>query len=627
MLCRVDDIPRGLKRLIILGFDLGCVLLALWLALALRMSDIWPAPNLADAGALFPVMAGLGAAVLLALGVPSLRLSAFDADAMSKHGLAALTLAGLGTALNAGIDLGAPRTVPAIFGPLFFAFSVGGKLGVLFGLRRWNWGSAPPVPVAIYGAGAAGLQLLGALNQVRTIRAVAIVDDNPALHGMIMNGLRVQAPAMLGELAERGTIRRVLIAMPSLPDARRARLLARLDTLPCEVQVIPGYAEIIEKGGLMQVLHPVSADDLLGRSTVDLDVPRIARVYAGASILITGAGGSIGSELCRQVLGLGPRRIVLYEQSEYALYAIDRELRALAEDTPVEIVSLLGSVCDGARLRSVFGRYAVDIVLHAAAYKHVPIVEENETEGVRNNVFGTLSAAEAAEAAGVPHFVMISTDKAVRPTNVMGATKRMAEMVVQDLASRTRGTCFAMVRFGNVLGSSGSVIPLFREQIASGGPVTVTHPDVTRYFMTMPEAARLVLLAGSYATGGDTFVLDMGQPVRIRDLARQMIELSGLTVRCPAHPEGDIEIRYTGLRPGEKLYEELLIGDGMLPTPHPKILRADEACPPRLEVAALLRELRQALETQSPDAARRQIERCVEGYHRPIPAAANVAAE
>ena len=615
MVLNIASLPRELKKCLILVFDFCCLLLALTLATSLRMGEIWPEEIMARSAPLFPVMAALGIAVSLALRIPNIRLSGFDPDAMVKNGIAALTLAAAGTILNVVFQLGAPRTVPPIFGLLFFALSVGGKLAILKTLNWLGTYDSNVQPVAIYGAGSAGLQLVSALRESRHVRVMAIVDDNPATHGVIMGGLQVGSPEMLGELARAGHIGRILIAMPSASEARRAQLVRSLSKLPCEIQIMPGYAEIIEKGGPVQALRAVSPDDLLGRGAVDMDTPEIELTYDGRSILITGAGGSIGSELCRQMMRLNPSRVVLFEQSEYALYAIERELRPDADAAGIELVACLGSVTDRKRMDRALSGQGIEIVLHAAAYKHVPLIEDNELEGVRNNVFGTQTAAEAAEAAGVERFILISTDKAVRPTNVMGATKRMAEMVIQDLQSRSTTTKFSMVRFGNVLGSSGSVIPLFREQIATGGPVTLTDPEVTRYFMTIPEAARLVLLAGAYANGGETFVLDMGEPVKIVDLARQMIELSGFSVRDLENPDGDIEIEVIGLRPGEKLYEELLIADDkLLKTPHPKILLAHEVCPSELALAGVLRELSQAIETGSGQAVRTAFARCVEGY-------------
>jgi FlaA1/EpsC-like NDP-sugar epimerase len=359
----------------------------------------------------------------------------------------------------------------------------------------------------------------------------------------------------------------------------------------------------------------VSPDELLGRDKVELDTPEIARAYAGRVIMVTGAGGSIGSELCRQLLKCKPAHIILFEQSEFALYTIDRDLRDRANEVGIPITIRLGSITNMARVASVIADEGVNIILHAAAYKHVPMVEDNALEGARNNVLGTQVVADCARAAGIERMILISTDKAVRPTNVMGATKRMAELVVQNMQTRTQKTNFSMVRFGNVLGSSGSVLPLFQAQIIAGGPVTVTHEDVTRFFMTIPEAARLVLLAGAYATGGDVFVLDMGEPQKIIDIACKMIKLSGRTIKDPQTGEGDIAIEVTGLRPGEKLYEELLLDDdSLVGTPHPKILRAEEATLSKIEVVGMLKELQLCMEENSPHRLRKLMARCVDGY-------------
>jgi len=402
--------------------------------------------------------------------------------------------------------------------------------------------------------------------------------------------------------------------MPSISRRRQNEMIANLSSLGCEVQILPSYVDLIAGKDTERQLRTVTPDELLGRDKVDLDIPDIAKTYAGRVVMVTGAGGSIGSELCRQLLNCRPERIVLFEQGEFALYQIDRDLRPLAETAGIKVTTRLGSVTNAARVASVLADEKVDVVLHAAAYKHVPIVEDNELEGARNNVLGTQVVAEAALAAGVERFILVSTDKAVRPTNVMGATKRMAELVVQDLQTRSSQTRFAMVRFGNVLGSSGSVLPLFERQIRAGGPVTVTHHEVTRFFMTIPEASRLVLLAGAYAEGGDVFVLDMGEPMKIIDIARRMIAMSGRRVK--ENGQGDIEIKVTGLRSGEKLYEELLIDDKSLrATPHGKILRAEEAMLSQIEVASMVRELKEALEHGDRKAIRSLIVKRVEGYH------------
>lgn len=631
---RITDISRTSKTFVILGIDALAILAAAFLAVILRIGVLWPAEALERALPFVGVIFGLGVIMALAMGIPRIKLSIFDMAASTKIALFATLLGAAGTVLNIVAELGAPRTVPMIFGFLMFCLSVGWKLAATWFLDWLRDAGSPRMAVAVYGAGAAGIQLIPMLRRSGEFRVAAVVDDNPNLRGIAIGGLRVQAPGVLEGLARNGQIRRVLLAMPSVAPAARREIADRLKPLMSahgvEVQELPSYAEMVRTGSLMPGLKPVASDDLLGRDKVELDLPGLTEAYSGRAVLVSGAGGSIGSELCRQLLRTRPARLVLFERTEYALYEIEQELRPLAAEAGVELVPVLGSVTDARRVRRTLAAHAIEIVLHAAAYKHVPLVEANVLEGVRNNVFGTQIMAEAAEAAGVERFILISTDKAVRPTNVMGATKRLAEQVVQDLARRSTGTRFAMVRFGNVLGSSGSVIPLFQRQIAAGGPVTVTHEEVTRFFMTVPEAARLVLLAGSYSQGGEVFVLDMGHPVKIMDLARRMIALSGLSVRDAANPGGDIAIEVTGLRPGEKLYEELLISEaGMLETPHPKILCAGEACPDPREVTAALAGLLAAVEADDPVRACEYIAHWVEGYTAPRPdlPAAPMAAE
>lgn len=609
------DIPRSLKKCLNVSFDLACVLAAVTCAVMLRMGELWPIEMLKQSYLLYPLMGGLALGFMLFLRIPDIRLSSFDQHTLLKNGILALLLGASTALLNWMLELGAPRTVPMIAGVMVFVLSICGKL-LMLRMLQWLFSlNQNKLPVAIYGAGAAGLQLLAALKQTVEFRPIAIVDDNPTLHGMIMSGLVVQSPRILTRLSESQRISRVLIAMPSVSMTRRSAIARELSEQTIGVHIIPGHAEILQEGGPVQALRPVSSNNLLGRDSVDLNVPEIDRVYAGRTVMVTGAGGSIGSELCHQILQLRTRRIVLYELSEIALYSIERQLIGLlGDENRVEICAVLGSVCDRARLDDVLSRFKVDVILHAAAYKHVPLIEMNEIEGARNNILGTQCVAEAAVAAGIEHFILISTDKAVRPTSVMGATKRIAEIIVQDLQTRHETPRFAIVRFGNVLDSTGSVVPLFREQIAAGGPVTLTHPEVTRYFMSLSEAACLVLLVGAYAKGGDTFVLDMGEPVKIIDLARQMIELSGLSVRNEANPCGNVEIQITGLRPGEKLYEELLIGQNMPQTPHPKILRAKERFPSQIEVSSLLREISHGVNTQSTVTVRNALAKYAEGY-------------
>ncbi|HGT9575359.1 TPA: polysaccharide biosynthesis protein, partial [Shigella sonnei] len=412
----------------------------------------------------------------------------------------------------------------------------------------------------------------------------------------VIHGVTVYPSDKLSYLVDRYGIKKILLAMPSVSKSQRQKVITRLEHLPCEVLSIPGMVDLVEGRAQISNLKKVSIDDLLGRDPVAPDAKLMAENITGKAVMVTGAGGSIGSELCRQIVRYKPAKLVLFELSEYALYAIEKELSALCdkEVLNVPVIPLLGSVQRQNRLQMVMKSFGIQTVYHAAAYKHVPLVEHNVVEGVRNNVFGTLYCAESAIESGVETFVLISTDKAVRPTNTMGTTKRLAELVLQALSARQSQTRFCMVRFGNVLGSSGSVVPLFEKQIAQGGPVTLTHRDIIRYFMTIPEASQLVIQAGAMGHGGDVFVLDMGDPVKIYDLAKRMIRLSGLSVRDDKNPDGDIAIEVTGLRPGEKLYEELLIGDSVQGTSHPRIMTANEVMLPWQDLSLLLKELDQA---------------------------------
>jgi FlaA1/EpsC-like NDP-sugar epimerase len=612
----IHDLTRATKRAIFLAVDSMLVPLALYFAFAFRYGTGTPWMPIADSWVLFPVISMWGVGVIWALRLHRIKLNAFDTHSMSNIGIASLLIAFSAVILSYLLNLSAPRSVPLLLGLFFCIFAVATRIIGLNLLRWLSERGGNRKPVAIYGAGAAGIQLAAALRQASEARPIFFVDDNPTLHGLMVAGLPVHDPVQLPQLIEKRRIEQILLAAPSMPNERRDEVLAKLNTYKAEVQVLPSYVELMSGKGLVESLRTVAPDQLLGRDKVALDTPEIAKTYAGRVVMVTGAGGSIGSELCRQLLNCNPARIILFEQGEFQLYSIDQELQAEAKATGIPVVSRLGSVTNKARVAGVIAEEGVEIVLHAAAYKHVPLVEENELEGARNNVLGTQVVAEAAAEAKLERFILVSTDKAVRPTNIMGATKRMAELVVQDTQTRNSDTKFAMVRFGNVLGSSGSVLPLFQKQIARGGPVTVTHKDVTRFFMTIPEAARLVLLAGAYAKGGDVFVLDMGEPQKIIDIAHRMISLSGRKVKDPETGEGDIEIKVTGLRPGEKLYEELLIDDdSLLPTPHAKILRAQEGMLSQIEVAAMLRELVGAITDTDSVRLRKLIAARVEGYH------------
>ncbi|PMZ93616.1 MULTISPECIES: polysaccharide biosynthesis protein [unclassified Pseudomonas] len=484
--------------------------------------------------------------------------------------------------------------------------------------------------VAVYGAGAAGNQLVAALRMGRLMRPVAFIDDDLSISDRVIAGLQVYKPKHIQRMLELTGAEEILLAIPSATRARRREILSFLEGFPLHVRSVPGFMDLARGQVKVDDIQEVDIADLLGRDPVPAQSELLERCVVGQSVLVTGAGGSIGSELCRQILSLRPKNLLLFEHSEFNLYSILSELeqRVSRESLPVRVLPILGSIRNPDQLFDVMRTWHIDTVYHAAAYKHVPMVEHNIAEGVLNNIFGTLNTAQAALQAGVSNFVLISTDKAVRPTNVMGSTKRLAEMILQALSRESapvlfgrssnlphvNRTRFTMVRFGNVLGSSGSVIPLFHKQIKSGGPLTVTHPKITRYFMTIPEAAQLVIQAGSMGLGGDVFVLDMGKPVKIVELAEKMIHLSGLSVRSERNPNGDIAVEFTGLRPGEKLYEELLIGDNVVSTQHPMIMSADEDF---LEWSALkeqLVRLQSAVQMDDYVSVRQLLREMVSGY-------------
>ncbi|CDG81602.1 UDP-D-quinovosamine 4-dehydrogenase [Janthinobacterium agaricidamnosum NBRC 102515 = DSM 9628] len=475
---------------------------------------------------------------------------------------------------------------------------------------------ADSVRVAIYGAGVSGNQLAQALSHAGEYRPVMFIDDKKELQGATIAGIRVYAPDALPELVASKAITKILVAMPSLSKAQQRRILDKLEPLKIKTLVAPPIKNLISGSASLQDMREIEIEDLLGRDAVEPNHDLMAMYLTGKSVMVTGAGGSIGSELCRQILRQRPAQMILLEMSEFALYSIEQELQGLrtALNIDVDLKPFLGSVLETQKCEKILRTFRVETVYHAAAYKHVPLVEHNPIEGIRNNALGTLSMARAAIAANVKRFVLISTDKAVRPTNVMGATKRLAELILQAFARKQDQTRFCMVRFGNVLGSSGSVVPLFRKQIMAGGPITVTHPEITRYFMTIPEAAQLVLQAGAMGSGGDVFVLDMGVPVKIVDLAKRMVHLSGLEIRSELTPEGTIEIQHIGLRPGEKLYEELLIGENVEGTEHPLIMRAQEAEIPWSQLEGLLTELTHACEQFDHVAVRALLLRVVMEY-------------
>ena len=637
-------LPRLAKRLIALSVDMALCVITVWLAFYLRLDEfvsltgdsewasglVWAALiSMALAVPIF-VMSGFYRAIFRYSGWPALLTVG---RAVGAYGvLYACVFTVLGVA-------GVPRTV-GLIQPMLLLFLVGASRAlarVWLGDRYQSILQRAARPrVLIYGAGNSGRQLAQAMANSHDMQMTGFLDDDDRLHGHVLNGLRIYSVHDLPTLVSSEGVAHVLLALPSISRDRRNEILNTLAPFKVAVRTLPTLNDLAQGKVSVSDLRELDIDDLLGREPVQPNGLLLNLNTLGKRVVVTGAGGSIGSELCRQIVRTKPMQLLLVDMSEFALYQIHQELLAVADG--VELVPLLASVCDEVRMHEIMDTWKPHTVYHAAAYKHVPMVEHNPAEGVRNNVWGTRVCAEAAQRNGVRNFVLISTDKAVRPTNIMGASKRLAEMVLQALADGSpryardddtnvtaspipvtasaakQSTTFSMVRFGNVLGSSGSVVPLFREQIKNGGPITLTHADITRYFMTIPEAAQLVIQAGAMGQGGDVFVLDMGEPVKIIDLARRMVELSGLTVREEADPSGDIELAVTGLRPGEKLYEELLIGDNPKPTQHPRIMKAHEQFLSWLELSQRLNALQLAMGVNDVPAIRGLLQQLVSGY-------------
>ncbi len=614
------SLSRQQKRIILLSIDLILIPAAYLSTLAVQQEPFSIVTTMGTGPLILSFLIVLTAVFATYLKVPNIRLNAYDMSGVGRIAALAATVAVFSALLHkiAGSSLGNGSYV--VFGIFYFVLAAASRVVLLEIVTAMYRRINPRCRVLIYGAGTTGSQLARALMSHDGIEAVAFVDDNVAIQGLTIAGLSVLRPTDIAQIVEHRRVDRVLLAMPSLSQPKLTQLARRLEKNGVEVQALPSFAQLIgEEKELLEKLVPIMPAQYLGRKAFER-TPDFGHAHVvGRSVLVTGGGGSIGSELCRQVLACKPARLVMFDLSEYALYEAERALRPLADEAGAELISVLGSVTEARLVRRVLVDHKIDLVLHAAAYKHVPMVEQNPLVGLANNVLGTWTLGREAREAGVERFILISSDKAVRPTNVMGASKRLAEFVVQDLAERSPHTVFAMVRFGNVLGSSGSVVPLFQEQIARGGPVTVTHRDVTRFFMTTEEAVSLVLMAGSFARGGEVFVLDMGRSRRIWDMARQVIEDAGYTVRDAAHPDGDIEMQEIGLRPGEKLHEELLIGEGHVTTAHEKIFSAHEAKLSEIEVASAIRALREAMATGNDRAALAVAERFVEGY-RPSPA-------
>lgn len=589
----VFSLKRSYKRIISVSLDTIFIVFSFWLALIIRADSFDIIANF-NYWVLLAFLCPVSILVFIKIGLYRAVLRYLSGQAFTAILSGILVSAVLLVFIAYFLNIGLPRTLPFIYGS-FSLVLVGGSRVLMRSLIGHDINKRGE-PVIIYGAGVSGRQTALALAQSCEYHPIAFVDDDPNLHNTVIQGLGVYQPTMLKKLINHEQATRILLAMPSAARSRRQQILHALEPLSVKVMTLPAMADLVSGDKLFSDVKEVEIEDLLGRDSV---APRSDLMSANISdkiVMVTGAGGSIGSELCRQIILLNPRKLVLFELSEYALYAIERELTYKIKELnlSVKVIPLLGSVQRENRLQTIMESFSVNTVYHAAAYKHVPLVEHNVVEGVRNNVFGTLATARAAINAGVETFVLISTDKAVRPTNVMGTTKRMAELVLQALSDIQSVTRFSMVRFGNVLGSSGSVVPLFRKQIALGGPVTVTHAEITRFFMTIPEASQLVIQAGAMGKGGDVFVLDMGQSVKIVDLARKMIRLSGFDVKDEHNLDGDIEIQFTGLRPGEKLYEELLIGDDVQGTEHERIMTASEIHLPWDELSQLLDNLDKA---------------------------------
>lgn len=613
---RVLEWPRAVKRLVVVALDMVLALLATWVAYTLRLdTPNWPSGEQWWVYLLAPL---LSIPIFVRFGLYRAIFRYTGQAALQATGMAVLLYGCLLTAILLWNHWpGVPRSL-GVLQPLIFLFLVGASRAVArFWLAGLGHGQVKAEGrLLIYGAGTAGVQTAAALRLSQQYVLLGFVDDDASKVGRSLNGVSVFAPSDIPQVVARQGVTDILLALPSATRDRRNAILDSLRPLPIHIRTLPGLSDLASGRVTVQDFRELDVEDLLGRDPVPPDAALLARDLAGQVVLVTGAGGSIGGELTRQIILQRPRQLLLLDHNEFGLYSIHQELQAIcaSKNLGVELIPLLGSVANPERLAAICAAYRPATVYHAAAYKHVPMVEDNPGEGILNNVFGTLNMAQEAQMSGVKRFVLISTDKAVRPTNVMGASKRMAELVLQALAQDS-ATCFTMVRFGNVLDSSGSVVPLFRRQLAEGGPLTVTHLDVTRYFMTIPEAAQLVLQAGAMAVGGDVFVLDMGQPVKIMDLAQRMVQLSGLTVRDSAHPKGDIEIMVTGLRPGEKLYEELLIGDNPEPTAHARIMKAHEAALTWHELQPHLQALRAGAQQADVAAIKAVLQTCVHGYH------------
>ncbi len=635
---RLIELPRYPKRALLVANDFLILSLSLWAGFSLRLSEIYVPPTLEFAAVLLAAPA-IGICTFYRMGLYRLVTRYIGPQGATRIFLAvglAVVIWSLIVVMS-GVKGVLPRSAIIIYAVLSAALVWASRQVAGFVLSGVPYATPARFDskrrnVLIYGAGTTGVQLVQALRLSAHYRPIGFIDENRTLWGQMVAGLKVYRPLKIGKLVQRERVDEIILAIPEATRRRRRTILKRLEVYGTAVKTLPAIADIATGRVEVSDLREITGDDLLGRDAVPPDPVLLERNLKGKSVLVTGAGGSIGSELTRQILKRMPRRLVLLDVSEAALYQIEAELVDALAALPKsgkpapQIIAVLGSVLDEALMRRTIADHAIETVFHAAAYKHVPMVEHNPVVGIRNNTFGTRIAAEAARDLGVERFVLVSTDKAVHPTNIMGASKRLAELVLQALAAEPgTKTVFTMVRFGNVLDSSGSVVKLFRRQIQEGGPVTVTHPDVMRYFMSIPEAAELVIQAGAMGKGGEVFVLDMAEPVKIDDLARSMIRLMGLEVKDEANPKGDIAIKYTGLRHGEKLAEELLIGENTTTTPHPRIMRSWEPAKTMVEVERELQALQAALTLGHIEAIHAVLSRTVEGYtpetrHLPVKA-------
>lgn len=609
-------LPRVAKRVIAMLADMGLCVFSLWLAYYLRLGDFVALTGNGLLAVAISILIALPVFVVSGLYRAIFRYSGWSAMIAVARAVALYGLLFSCIFTAVGVD-DVPRTV-GLIQPILLLLLVGASrvtVRVWLGDRYRDILKHRARPkVLIYGAGSAGRQLAAAMASSQEMQLAGFLDDDDRLHGHVLNGQPIYNPADLDNLATTLKISDVLLAMPKLSRRRRNDILGQIRVAKVAVRTLPSFTDLAQGKVSISDLRDLDVDDLLGREPVMPNHILLAMNVHSKVVMVTGAGGSIGGELCRQILTVSPSKLLLIEQTEFALYNIHHELEEKLVGRPVTLVPLLASVQDSERMREIMSTWHPDTVYHAAAYKHVPLVEHNPAEGIKNNVLGTLRTAQAAAENHVSDFVLISTDKAVRPTNIMGASKRLAEMTLQALAATSLDTKFSMVRFGNVLGSSGSVVPKFRQQIRDGGPITLTHPEITRYFMTIPEASQLVIQAGAMAKGGDVFVLDMGQPIKIMDLARRMIELSGLTIKDEMNPDGDIEIEITGLRPGEKLYEELLIGDNPVTTSHPRIMKSEEDFITWPKLEDRLNALEMALNVNDVAVIRLMMSQLVTGY-------------